>query len=120
MLRKCLRIRKYLILHAFILLLLLLFFAIRFLARDNDWELMKVLSDEEKHIREYESRIVQGLGADGKAAYLDGEDKTLGELALKSVAMNVILSDRIPLDRTLKDTRHEVYVTGRNTSRNDL
>lgn len=70
-------------------------------------ELYDYDNKEEKAIREYESKIIKGLGEDGKAAFLDGDEKALGELALKSVAMNTILSDRIPLDRPLRDMRHK-------------
>lgn len=73
--------------------------------RDDSWENLD--SPEEKAIREYEARIIHGLGADGRAAYLNGEDKAMGELALKSVAINTVLSDRIPLDRPLRDPRHQ-------------
>lgn len=63
-------------------------------------------SEFERKILEYESRIIPGLGQYGEAAYLEGEDKEKGELMLKEVALNTVLSDRMPLDRKLRDPRH--------------
>lgn len=105
MLRKCLRIRNFFLFYIISVVLFLIFYFLRLYANDQSWN-VDYNNPEEKAIREYESKVIKGLGGDGKAAYLDGDDKTLGELALKSVAMNTILSDRIPLDRTLKDVRH--------------
>lgn len=61
----------------------------------------------EKIIREYELKAVPHLGDHGEAAHLEGKDKEEGEKALKSVALNTVLSDRIPLNRTLRDPRHK-------------
>lgn len=61
----------------------------------------------EKKIRDYESKIIPNLGNYGEPAYLQGEDKKKGEEALKKVALNTVLSDRMPLDRTLRDPRNK-------------
>ncbi|KAF2894288.1 hypothetical protein ILUMI_11880 [Ignelater luminosus] len=59
-------------------------------------------------LRTYESKIIPNLGHNGKEATLkDPEDNELGEKALKSVAMNYVLSDRIPLNRSVGDRRNE-------------
>lgn len=105
MMRKCLRIRNLFLFYIISLVLCIVYYFLRFYISEHSWDVNYNIP-EEKAIRDYESKVIKGLGADGKAAYLDGEDKTLGELALKSVAMNTILSDRIPLDRPLKDVRH--------------
>ncbi|KAI7815448.1 polypeptide N-acetylgalactosaminyltransferase [Rhyzopertha dominica] len=61
----------------------------------------------EKKIRDYESKIIPNLGNYGEPAYLQGEDKKKGEEALKKVALNTVLSDRMPLDRILRDPRNK-------------
>lgn len=110
MMRKCFRIRTFFLFYLFTLVIFLIVYFVRYYIREESWDLNS--SDpEERAIREYESKIIRGLGADGKAAYLDGDDKALGELALKSVAMNTVLSDRIPLDRPLRDVRNTEWVT---------
>lgn len=60
----------------------------------------------ERKIVQYERRIVPNLGHNGEPAYLEGNDKELGEKALKSVALNVVLCDKVPLNRTLRDPRN--------------
>lgn len=64
----------------------------------------------EKQLKAYESRIILNLGRNGEPAYLQGRDKEMGEEALKKVALNTVLSDRMPLNRTLKDPRHKKWV----------
>lgn len=61
----------------------------------------------EKALREYESKIIPNLGDNGEAAVLDGSDALKGEEALKTFALNTVLSDRMPLDRKLRDPRHK-------------
>lgn len=61
----------------------------------------------EKTLREYESKIIPNLGDNGEAAFLDGSDALKGEEALKTFALNTVLSDRMPLDRKLRDPRHK-------------
>lgn len=61
----------------------------------------------ERKIREYERRVVWDLGQDGEPASLEGEEKELGEKALKKIALNTVLCDRVPLNRTLKDPRNK-------------
>ncbi|CAG9857597.1 unnamed protein product [Phyllotreta striolata] len=58
-------------------------------------------------LREYERRIVPNLGENGEPSYLDGEDAKRGEEALKKFALNTVLSDRLPLNRTLRDPRNK-------------
>lgn len=60
----------------------------------------------ERKLVQYERRILPNLGLDGEPAYLEGKEKELGEKTLKTVALNVVLCDRMPLNRTLKDPRN--------------
>lgn len=60
----------------------------------------------EKQIQDYERRIIPNLGNNGEPSYLMGKDKEEGDKALKSVALNTVLSDRMPLNRTLRDPRN--------------
>ncbi|XP_050292814.1 polypeptide N-acetylgalactosaminyltransferase 1 [Anthonomus grandis grandis] len=57
-------------------------------------------------LTEWESKIIPGLGYLGEPAALDGEDALAGEKALKKFALNTVLSDRMPLDRKLRDPRN--------------
>lgn len=61
----------------------------------------------EQKLQEYESKIIPGLGDNGDAAFLDGVDAKEGEKALKKFALNYVLSDRMPLDRKLRDPRNK-------------
>ncbi|KAI4454710.1 n-acetylgalactosaminyltransferase [Holotrichia oblita] len=61
----------------------------------------------EDKIRIYESRIIPNLGNNGEPAFLDGDDKEKGDNAVKLVALNTVLSDRMPLNRSLQDNRHK-------------
>ncbi|VEN35240.1 unnamed protein product [Callosobruchus maculatus] len=61
----------------------------------------------ENQLRDYENRIIPNLGENGDPAYLVGIDAKEGEKALKKIALNSILSDRIPLDRKLRDPRNK-------------
>lgn len=60
----------------------------------------------ERKLVKYERRIVPDLGQYGEPAYLVGREKEMGEKALKTVALNTVLCDRVPLNRTLKDPRN--------------
>jgi len=53
-----------------------------------------------------EHNVVSGLGENGEPAYLYGKDKIQGEAALAKKALNVVLSDKISLTRTLPDVRN--------------
>lgn len=75
-------------------------------------DVMKMyLSDKEEWLEhkivDYERRVVLNLGRDGEPAYLQGKEKENGENALKTVALNTILCDRVPLNRTLRDPRNK-------------
>lgn len=61
----------------------------------------------EKRLKDYERKIVMDLGRDGEPAYLEGKDKEDGAKALKELALNTVLSDRMPLNRTLRDPRNK-------------
>lgn len=60
----------------------------------------------EKRIRDYENKIIPNLGHNGEPAYLEGPQVQQGEDALKKYAINTVLSDRMPLDRRLRDPRN--------------
>ncbi|XP_066144540.1 polypeptide N-acetylgalactosaminyltransferase 1-like [Euwallacea fornicatus] len=72
------------------------------------YEKLGLLGDTpfEQQLREWESKIIPGLGDNGEPAYLDGEDLIAGERALKKLALNTVLSNRMPLDRKLRDPRN--------------
>lgn len=78
---------------------------------NSDVQLSKDEQVWEDKITEYEKRLVPGLGNNGEPSYLQGEEQSEGEKALKSVALNTVLSDRMPLDRRLKDPRNKKLVT---------
>lgn len=61
---------------------------------------------EDKILR-YEAGIISNLGNDGEPAFLEGDDKEKGDNAVKAVALNTVLSDRMPLNRSLQDNRHK-------------
>lgn len=61
----------------------------------------------EQKLQEYESKIIPGLGDNGEPAFLDGIDAKEGDKALKTYALNYVLSDRMPLDRKLRDPRNK-------------
>lgn len=61
----------------------------------------------EQKLVEYESKIIPGLGDNGEPAFLDGVDAREGEKALKTFALNYVLSDRMPLNRKLRDPRNK-------------
>lgn len=109
------RIKKYLLrcIVCLLVILLIVYFAKSLNQLSNDIRKeslsLKLTSNEEifeKVLNDYESRIIPNLGNLGEAAHLEGKDKEDGEKALKKVALNTVLSDRIPLNRTLRDPRH--------------
>lgn len=116
MFRKCFRSQKFVKIYVVVLtLFLILYFKqhILYFFGVNKWlenEVLSQINVYEKQIRDYESHIIVGLGNEGRASYLDDADKEFGQLSLKMLSVNTVLSDRIPLDRTLKDYRHPQYV----------
>lgn len=61
----------------------------------------------EAQLRDYESKIIPKLGDNGEPAVLEGKDAAEGEESLKKYALNAVLSDRMPLDRKIRDPRHK-------------
>lgn len=59
----------------------------------------------EKWISNYVQGISPKLGEYGKPAYLKGGEKAKGNQVLKEKAINIILSNKIPLQRKLPDVR---------------
>ncbi|XP_039290092.1 polypeptide N-acetylgalactosaminyltransferase 1 isoform X2 [Nilaparvata lugens] len=53
-----------------------------------------------------ESKIVYGLGDGGEAVTLKGREFLEGEASYKNKAFNLVISNKIPLNRTIKDARH--------------
>ena len=49
--------------------------------------------------------MVKGLGDGGKASSLYGREKAKAQKILEKKALNVLLSDKIPLTRKLPDVR---------------
>ncbi|XP_063985602.1 polypeptide N-acetylgalactosaminyltransferase 1 [Diachasmimorpha longicaudata] len=56
-------------------------------------------------LQEYEAQIIPGLGDRGRPATLYGKEKLQAQRVLEKKALNVLLSDRISLSRTLPDIR---------------
>ncbi|KAB0799284.1 hypothetical protein PPYR_07164 [Photinus pyralis] len=113
MLIKCIRMRRSTCRG---LLCMLVIFAVIFYVRnihDNynsiaHEQLTKEENVFELKLREYERKMIPNLGNNGEAAYLeDSKERKEGERALKKFALNTVLSDRMPLNRTLKDPRNK-------------
>lgn len=64
-------------------------------------------NEYEIKLRAYESKMIRNLGNNGEGAYLDdSKDREMGQETLKKLALNTVLSDRMPLNRTLRDPRN--------------
>lgn len=72
---------------------------------ENDEKVAHLARKYESFLSEYESKMIEGLGDEGEPAYLEGDDKIEGDESLKTFALNTVLSDRMPLDRKLRDPR---------------
>ncbi|XP_071454511.1 polypeptide N-acetylgalactosaminyltransferase 1 isoform X2 [Hetaerina americana] len=62
-------------------------------------------SEFENFISEAESKIIPGLGSDGAAVRLKGNEAKLADKIMKKEAFNIILSDKISLTRSIPDSR---------------
>lgn len=74
-------------------------------------------------VKPYFSEVIQGLGDDGEPATLPSRFKDEAERSFDNHSFNVILSDHMSLDRTLKDYRgpkcrkkHKKYLTSLPTT----
>ncbi|KAK4877857.1 hypothetical protein RN001_010363 [Aquatica leii] len=110
LLRRCFRKRRH-ICRSFIYTLVI-FAVVLIVYRFFDvpkQERLAISSDNafEIKLRNYESKIIPNLGNNGEPAFLDGDEKKAGDEALKKVALNTVLSDRMPLNRTLRDPRNK-------------
>lgn len=113
----CLRIKKiHLKILSIIFSLLIFYFIYQLLAvKENAIAVVngsgKLVSQQqveyEKKLRDYESKIIPNLGDNGDPAYLEGKDAQDEEEALKTFALNTVLSDRMPLNRKLRDPRNK-------------
>ncbi|XP_011301434.1 polypeptide N-acetylgalactosaminyltransferase 1 [Fopius arisanus] len=56
-------------------------------------------------LEEYEAQIIPGLGENGRPANLYGKEKLEAQKVLEEKALNILLSDRISLSRSLPDVR---------------
>ncbi|KAK5638663.1 hypothetical protein RI129_012958 [Pyrocoelia pectoralis] len=110
---KCIRMRR-LTCKGFLCIIVI--FAIIFYIRNIDdnhnsitrEELTKEENVYEIKLRKYEEGMIPNLGNNGEAAYLENaKERKEGENALKKFALNTVLSDRMPLNRTLKDPRNK-------------
>lgn len=114
MLRSCFRLKRiHLKLFFIAIIIVSLIFIYLKMKIPNDIELenrQKFVNTEnnvfEQKLREWEGKIIPGLGDNGETAFLDGQDALDGEKALKKFALNTVLSDRMPLDRKLRDPRN--------------
>lgn len=59
----------------------------------------------EKLISRFERKIIPGLGEDGKPVHLTGSEGRHVDEVMKKEAFNLIVSDKMPLNRSLPDTR---------------
>lgn len=130
MLVKCRRLKKIYIKVGLGLLLLGFVLIVYMKQRDEKQDIgvkdNLVISENklEQRLSEWESKIILGktstgqchvmvlmtfsvgLGDNGEPAFLDGDDATEGEKSQKKFALNTVLSDRMPLDRKLRDPRN--------------
>ncbi|XP_075212593.1 polypeptide N-Acetylgalactosaminyltransferase 1 [Lycorma delicatula] len=60
----------------------------------------------ESLIRESESKIIYGLGNNGEAVKLTGDEAREGGEVYKKTAFNLVVSNKVALNRTIKDARH--------------
>jgi hypothetical protein len=63
-------------------------------------------ADYEAEIRKDEVKKAPGLGDNGVAVILQGEEAKQAESLMKVEAFNILLSDKIPYSRTLPDARN--------------
>ncbi|XP_014224842.1 polypeptide N-acetylgalactosaminyltransferase 1-like [Trichogramma pretiosum] len=69
-------------------------------------DIYKAKNDKyEQLILNYMKGIIHGLGEYGKPAYLTGRSKMKGKESLKKKAINIVLSNKISLQRKLPDVR---------------
>jgi hypothetical protein len=68
------------------------------------------LTDEdfETMLAQDAARIVPGLGNDGVGVTLEGEEKELADEMMAKEAFNIVLSNKIALNRTVPDPRHQL------------
>lgn len=59
----------------------------------------------EKQIREDLAKQVPGLGDDGRAVLLEGDEKIRGDEIYKKIALNEVLSEKLSYNRTTPDSR---------------
>lgn len=115
MLIRCIRLKR---IHIKLFFLLSIIFVVIIISRllltddiDNQKQTSRLYQNKtiylEQKLRDYESRIISGLGDNGEPAFLDGVDASEGERALKKWALNYVLSDRMPLNRKLRDPRNK-------------
>jgi len=52
-----------------------------------------------------------GPGEDGEGVSLSDDEKAAGEQSVREFGFNMVASDKISLDRRIKDTRPDQYVT---------
>uniref|UniRef100_A0A6P7FEL8 Polypeptide N-acetylgalactosaminyltransferase n=1 Tax=Diabrotica virgifera virgifera TaxID=50390 RepID=A0A6P7FEL8_DIAVI len=113
MLLKCIRLKKIHVRCIFILVVTIFLVVLisKLIPKETPYKYSKLSSNLsqifEKRLRDYESRIIPNLGDNGEAAVLDGPDAKAGEEALKKFALNTVLSDRVPLNRKLRDPRNK-------------
>ncbi|XP_074026809.1 polypeptide N-acetylgalactosaminyltransferase 1 [Leptinotarsa decemlineata] len=114
MLMKCVRLKR---IHARLILALLvtllLIIIVSKLKTNENLESGQLVLDNnstqifEKKLTDYERRIIPNLGDNGDPSFLEGNDAKEGEKALKTFALNTVLSDRMPLNRKLRDPRNK-------------
>ena len=115
MLVKCPRIKRVYLRFCFaVLIVVSIIIFLRLIAVEKGVAVTKPVflnaSVFEAKLQQYESRIIPNLGHHGESAYLEGSDAKKGEEALKKYALNTVLSDRMPLNRKLRDPRNPKYV----------
>lgn len=107
MLIKCPRIKRvYVKFCALIIVIIIIVLSFKLLVRKSVEPISELEQIYEDKLSYYERKIIPNLGHNGEEAFLEGEDAKKGEEALKKFALNTVLSDRMPLDRKLRDPRN--------------
>ena len=74
-------------------------------SRESSHEKAKQRKWKSSNVNPYFTEVIQGLGDDGEPAALPPRFKDEAEHVFDNHSFNVILSDHMSLDRTLKDYR---------------
>jgi hypothetical protein len=100
---------QFLCLLALALVGLLIYYKYAKSAKPSDDNVIRMRQKRFQDYQESERRR-SGPGENGEPVRLEGEEKKLGESLFKKEAFNIIASDKIALDRSIRDVRDEGWV----------